>query len=107
MCALYTLSWSREVYEQFLEKHARGSAFLRELFEIGENDPVQWISENSRKWPDFKKAVKYIEKTYPTVEKWADFDYYTVVQYYRRVINKKALEKWPEPVDKVAVQRKL
>lgn len=99
MCALYPFSWSESVLERFMESHGRATVFLCNLFNIQENRIVLWISEGSPRWPRFKRAAKYVEKTWSHIVNWADGDHYTVVKYYQRVINRQFLDNLEEPVD--------
>lgn len=99
MCALYPFPWSREVFANFHEKHTRATAYVQNLFHLDEDRIVLWISENSSRWPRFKQAVKYVEKTYHYIERWGAENHYTCDKYYRRVINRKFLDACSIPVD--------
>ena len=82
-----------------MDSHGRATKFLCNLFHLQENQIVVWISEGSPRWPRFKRAAKYVEKTWSYVTDWADGDHYTVVKYYQRVINRDFLDNLLDPVD--------
>lgn len=99
MGATYDFDWSSEVFARFKEKHARASDFVRSLFYLPEDEIILWISENSPRWPRFKQGVKYVEKTWDYVTRHARENDYTPVKYYKRVINRRFLDKCDIPVD--------
>lgn len=88
-----------EVFESFRDLYPRATDFCQGFFNLTDDRVILWIAKDSAKWRNFKKAVKYVANTYGGVEVWANYDYYTVVKYFRRVINREALETWPEVVD--------
>lgn len=91
MCALYSFLWAHQVFVRFLETHARATAYLQRLYDLGDEDVVQWIAEGSNSWPRFKRAVKYVEKTWATVEAHAKLNNLTPDKYYERVLTKRFL----------------
>lgn len=99
MCASYSLQWSESVLDRFMERHGRATTFLCNLYGLLEKDVIRWIATNSPKWPRFKRGAKYVEKTYHSVEKWSEYDYETLVKYYRRTLGKRFLDSLDEPVD--------
>lgn len=89
----------REIFESFTEKYPRATAFLTETYDIDPLEVIMWVARSSHRWRRWKKAVKYVSETWPSVEFWARYDYETCVKYYKRQFSENLLDLLDDVVD--------
>ena len=106
MSCLYSLAFAESVFSQFSGKYKYSLDVALDAYSLVTPAQIKdWIrSEDQTHWVNFKKFVKMIERDYANVESWAEFDYYTIVKYFRSAARKKLHLSTIKTIDKDTYQ---